>query len=247
MPIFPTGYTQKTTPADDDQVLIGDSAASNAIKKTKISSIITKATAAAVAAVGALTNWITTAMLQNTSVTKAKVNFGSGIWWEELARVSIPVGSPASSIDTGVFTKKKYLKIIFTGYSSGGTYAFGLRFNNDSGNNYSDALIYGSGASVGYSQSGPSAQIRASTTVASTGSWLFDALIYNDASRTKQVSGHGTSDTNAGVTAGYGPDNQFFSGKWVNSTTQIERIQFIKLAGTSGMGQGSEVIVLGHD
>ena len=35
MPIFPTGYTQKTTPADDDQVLIGDSAASNAIKRLK--------------------------------------------------------------------------------------------------------------------------------------------------------------------------------------------------------------------
>lgn len=73
MPIFPTGYTQKTTPADDDQVLIGDSAASNAIKKTKISAIVAKA----VAAVQALTNWITTAMLQNNSVTTAKIDYTS--------------------------------------------------------------------------------------------------------------------------------------------------------------------------
>lgn len=74
MPIFPSGYTQKTTPADDDQVLIGDSAASNAIKKTKISSIVTKAVSAAVAAIGALTNWITTSMLQNSSVTATKMD-----------------------------------------------------------------------------------------------------------------------------------------------------------------------------
>lgn len=77
MPIFPTGYTQKTTPADDDQVLIGDSAASNAIKRTKISAIVTKAVTAAVTAVQALTNWITTAMLQNASVTKAKIDYTS--------------------------------------------------------------------------------------------------------------------------------------------------------------------------
>jgi len=73
MPIFPTGYTQKTTPADDDQVLIGDSAASNAIKKTKISSIVAKA----VAAVQALTNWITTGMLQALSVTSPKIDFST--------------------------------------------------------------------------------------------------------------------------------------------------------------------------
>lgn len=247
MPIFPTGYSQKATPVDNDYIPLADSAASNAIKWTRLSALITKATGAAVAAVQALTNWVTTAMLQNSSVTSTKINFSTGIWWEELARVTVPAGSPVASIDTGIFPKKKYLKVYFVGACSGGTYAFGMRFNNDSASNYADALIYGAGSSAGYSQSGPSAQIRASTTVSSGGTWLFDADIYNDATRTKQVSAHTTSDSSVGISAGFGPDNQFFSGKWVNSSSQIERIQFIKLAGTSGISQGSEVVVLGHD
>lgn len=73
MPIFPTGYTQKTTPADDDQVLIGDSAASNAIKRLKISSIVTKVFTALPTALAALSNWITTAMIQDKAVTSRKM------------------------------------------------------------------------------------------------------------------------------------------------------------------------------
>lgn len=91
MPIFPTGYTQKTTPADDDQVLIGDSAASNAIKKTKISAIVAKA----VAAVQALTNWITTGMIQALAVTSPKINFSFVKFFTDI-RNQITYGNPAN-------------------------------------------------------------------------------------------------------------------------------------------------------
>lgn len=72
MPIFDSQYGTKNTPVDNDKVLIADSENSQAIKGVKISAIVAKAVAAAVAAVGALTNWITTAMLQNGAVTAAK-------------------------------------------------------------------------------------------------------------------------------------------------------------------------------
>lgn len=73
MPKFSSGYGSKATPADDDKVLIADSAAANAIKGTKISAIVAKA----VAAVSAMTSWITTAMIQNLAVTAAKLDFDS--------------------------------------------------------------------------------------------------------------------------------------------------------------------------
>lgn len=50
MPIFSGGYSQKSTPQDDDYVLIADSAASQAIKKTKVSAILNR--------ILSLTQWI---------------------------------------------------------------------------------------------------------------------------------------------------------------------------------------------
>lgn len=43
MPIFSGEYPQKTTPQDDDEVLIADNSASRAIKSTRVSAIVEKA------------------------------------------------------------------------------------------------------------------------------------------------------------------------------------------------------------
>lgn len=95
MPIFPTGYTQKSTPADDDQVLIGDSAASNAIKKTKISAIIAKA----VSAVQAATNWITTAMITAGAVTAEKLASGVPVQEVSTAYSNVATGTTTIPFD----------------------------------------------------------------------------------------------------------------------------------------------------
>lgn len=50
MPIFSGEYPQKATPQDDDEVLIADSAASSAIKKTKLGAILNR--------ILSLTRWI---------------------------------------------------------------------------------------------------------------------------------------------------------------------------------------------
>lgn len=168
-----------------------------------------------------------------------------GLWWEEIARVKAT--SISATLDTGTFIPRKYMKFIFFGAASGGSYAFGVRFNGDAGANYADALLYGSGASAGYSQTGPRNEIRASTTIPSGGSFYHEAEILNFQSINKQFQGRATSDQGGGIVAGFAPDNQLFSGKWVNTATLISSIQIVKLGGTSGMGIDSEMIVLGHD
>lgn len=73
MPIFSGEYPQKNTPVDDDKVLIADSENLNAIKGTRISSIVAKAVTAGVSAVNALTDWITTVMIKDGAVTSEKI------------------------------------------------------------------------------------------------------------------------------------------------------------------------------
>ena len=194
-----------------------------------------------------LTGWITNGMLASSSVDSTKIDWAAStgkVWWQELARVSAT--TTQADLDSGTFTAKKYLKIIFIGQATGGTYAFGFAFNGDTANNYADALIYGSGTSAGYSQTASRGNIRASTTIPSGGSYYFEAEIINVAAFTKQFQGRATSDQ-SGTNATYSPDNQLFSGKWVNAAAQITSIKATKLGGTSGMGSGAQLIILGHD
>lgn len=167
-----------------------------------------------------------------------------GIWWEELTRVS--ADSLLGDLSTGTFPARKYLKFIYQGLASGGTYAFAVRFNNDSGNNYADSLLYQAGASASSTQSGPRANIRASTTIIASGVMSFEGEIINTVGWSKQLMGKGLGEV-GGLSAGYGPDYSFYSGKWVNTVAQITSIQIVKVGGTSGMAVGSEIIVLGHD
>lgn len=70
MPIFKSGYTEKTSPNDDnDAFLIADSTDSNTVKYSKWGTMKN----AIQTFIYGLTNWVTTAMLQNNSVTTAKI------------------------------------------------------------------------------------------------------------------------------------------------------------------------------
>lgn len=233
MPIFPTGYTQKTTPHDDDQVLIGDSQASNAIKRTKISSIVTKATAAAVAAVGALTNWITTAMLQNASVTKAKIDFNSGIFWEELGRASLPTGT-ATSLSIPSFTPKKYIKIIGVQHSGGVPLTSGIRFNNDSGNNYNyrtnENGTESSDLGQSWLQTGSNSLVGAQ----------IEFFMVNEATYYKNPTGMEAFWDNSN-----GMYRNFYQGQWKNAVSQVSRVDWVATDGS--FKAGSELIIVGHD
>lgn len=72
MPKFPGGYTAKTTPVDNDKVLIADSAASDAIKSVTIVNLVKNRI---VAVLQTVTTWITSAMIANLAVISSKIDF----------------------------------------------------------------------------------------------------------------------------------------------------------------------------
>lgn len=69
MPKFPSGYTAKTTPVDNDKVLIADSAASDAIKAVTIVNLVKNRI---VAVLQTVVGFITTAMLADGAATESK-------------------------------------------------------------------------------------------------------------------------------------------------------------------------------
>lgn len=70
MPIFPTGYSAKTTPVDNDKIAIADSAASNAIKSVTLANLVSNHIRGKLQT---LLAWITTPMIADGQVTEAKL------------------------------------------------------------------------------------------------------------------------------------------------------------------------------
>lgn len=64
MPIFPTGYSAKTTPVDNDKIAIADSAASNAIKSVTLANLVSNHIRGKLQT---LLAWITTPMIARPS------------------------------------------------------------------------------------------------------------------------------------------------------------------------------------
>lgn len=190
---------------------------------------------------------IPTTALANGSVTAAKVNFGgagSGIWWEEIGRATL--SSTGTSMSVPTIAATKYLKILITGVTTGGTFAVGIRFNNDSGNNYNYSTIYNNSSVANYGAFGSVSSIQGSTTIVSGGSFLITAEVYNPTLANKQVTINGMGDiTNIGN--GYAPNFEFYGGKWTNNSASITRVDIIRFLGTGSLASGAEVIVLGHN
>lgn len=69
MPKFSSGYSAKTTPVDNDKILIADSAASDAIKSVTVVNLVKNRIVAILQTVVA---WITTAMINDAAVTDSK-------------------------------------------------------------------------------------------------------------------------------------------------------------------------------
>lgn len=70
MPIFPTGYSNKTTPVDNDKIAIADSAASNAIKSVTLANLVSNHIKGKLQT---LLAWINTPMIGDGQVTEIKL------------------------------------------------------------------------------------------------------------------------------------------------------------------------------
>lgn len=186
---------------------------------------------------------ITTAMIGDTQVTKSKLSFDSGIWWEELGRVSL--SSSASSLSITGLPPKKYLKVRIQGNATGGTLSLGLQFNNDTANNYNFTVLYNGGGNAIFTASGSQSKMQISTTFISGASFGFEIDITNPATFNKFISLSSVGDITNTAT-GYAPSLELYTGKWVNAA-QITSINLMKNAGTGSYGAGSDLIVLGHN
>lgn len=174
--------------------------------------------------------------------TQIGANFSSGttstVWWEELGRTTL--GAAGDTISLTPIAARKHLQILYSATATGGTINAAIRFNNDSGSNYSFDYSTNYGAIV----TSTSQTSLAGLAVAGAGfhSGVFDVI--NISANRKLLEGRGYNDANAG--AGTGSNSIEVVGKWDNVAAQVTRVDIINL-GTGDFAIGSEVIVLGHD
>lgn len=96
------------------------------------------------------TNSVTTAAIADSAVTAAKIDFTTGIWWEELGRATNSVASTANLVvNIPVEKRRKYYKIIvaFERATTGSVTYPMVQINNDAGSNYQTRAIISSIAS----------------------------------------------------------------------------------------------------
>lgn len=159
-------------------------------------------------------------------------------WWEELGRTTLGVAGDTISLTP--ITAKKYLRIIVHAIDTGGTIGISVRFNNDTGNNYSYRNSSNGGAD-GVAGSASSAFIGAPVTARPA---HVDAFVTNIAAQEKLISF--VAVNNGGAGAASAPDRLEGAAKWANTSAQITRVDVIN-GGTGDFAIGSEVVVLGHD
>jgi hypothetical protein len=186
-------------------------------------------------------NVVTNPKILAAAVTSPKVDWSTtgGIWWEELGRTTLAVAGDTISLTS--FTARKYLKIIIDVRDTGGTINPLVRFNSDSGANYSINYNDNGGANANaVSQT----QIALDTGAAAAYPFHCIVEVENILATEKmcwlQSVGRGT------VGGGNVTTMRTGSAKWANTLAQINRVDIIN-TGTGDYAIGSEVIVLGHD
>jgi len=161
-------------------------------------------------------------------------------FWEELA--SVELGSAASSIDSGTFTAKKYLWVQLWKKGSGTANDQHLRFNGDTGTNYSSRQSV-NGAADGTVTSSAIAFGRPVYSHGDEG--FFNCFIINNTSNEKLGIWHHIIPETAG--AGTAPVRSEGVSKWANTSNQITQIECIDAGGGNDFGIGTIIKVWGAD
>lgn len=174
--------------------------------------------------------------LDDGAVNAAKIDFTTGIWWEELGRTTL--SSTGDVIDVNGLPARKHLRIIFTGLPSGAIVG-NLTFNGDTGSNYASRY-----SSNGSTETTNVSQSLISVVSGGTGPHLTVIDVHNPQSYEKAFVFATTETGTAG--AGNLPGRREGAGKWANTSTQITRVTLTNSA-AGDYAAGSEVVVLGHD
>lgn len=159
--------------------------------------------------------------------------------WEELGRTTL--GSNGDTISITPIAVRKYLRVYFQLWGTGGTLTPAFRFNNDTGANYA-ASYFANFAAPAVSVSQTSLGVTAAVSPAfQQGIWD----IANIATRRKIVRGTSSDDNDASATTS--SNNINLAGKWDNSANAITRIDLVNVSGTGDFVAGAQMVVLGRD
>ena len=149
-------------------------------------------------------------------------------FWEELADSS---WSSGQTMDSGSFTSKKYLWIQYYVKSSG-LCRDTIRFNNDTGSNYSKRKSDEGGSD---STTTSNAEIRSQGNRYNISYGSF--FVVNNSSNEKLVTGHFVGQNSSGAGAGNAPSRTEAVGKWANTSSQISSVQIHDLTTNFTGGQ----------
>lgn len=159
-----------------------------------------------------------------------------GEGWRPIARIRL--GATRSSLVLGQLPAKRHLKIFMHLVATGGTVGPALRFNGDTGNNYSRR------SSLNGDSDGTQTSRNASSSGGTSSSQVDASVeVSNFANRQKFIQGTQVAGDSKASNA---PDRLFWTGKWANTSDQITRIDIIN-SGTGNFAAGTEVIVYGQD
>jgi hypothetical protein len=137
-------------------------------------------------------------------------------FWEELASGT---GS-GSSINTGIFTTKKYLHVQIYSAGAASSTTIGTQFNSDTGTNYAERRSSNGGSDA----SGGGGSVFSVDGNNGTVPMFYNLFIINNASNEKLCIGHSVTQNTAG--SGTAPTRSETVAKWANTSSQITSIQW---------------------
>ena len=182
---------------------------------------------------------IATPKIADGAVTADKVDFTTGIWWEEIGRTTL--SSSSDTITVSSIPARKYLQIRVNYSSVGGTISAHIRFNNDGGANYAYQYATLGGTSTSATNDGGIIITGAATSM--NQHVVVDIL---NISNKEKLSQFIRTEGNA-TGAGTAPNPLICIGKWANTSAQINRIDIVNVFGSGDFAIGSELVVLGHN
>jgi len=161
-------------------------------------------------------------------------------FWEELASVDLS-GGASPTLDSGVFTAKKYIWFQFYCDSIASNGVIRCTFNSDTGSNYANRINYNGTEDA--SNVNTAYAILAGSTY--TTPFFVNMFVINNSANEKLITGNTIQQGAAG--AGNAPAQRIeVADKWANTSSQITSIQIINNA-AANFGTSTYLKVWGSD